>query len=102
MFPINEKFTALDVAFPANVLRFMPKYEDVRGSDAEKMYEGIVSTLFFRGGKLKLKPRKGVDEAKAMRHIKCVLGSFEPSHEHKTAAVAWLFDQWFESVELAK
>jgi hypothetical protein len=62
----------------------------------------IASKLFFEGGKLAdfgLTAKPGVDVSKAMRAIKCCLGSFDPSHEHKEAGVAYMLSQWFDRDE---
>lgn len=107
MFPINTKLTKLDLAFPANVIHMMPPYAELRTANypRKRELEALVSRWFFSGMKnLKTKPREGVDVTKALAHLKCVLSSFEPSHEHKTAAVAFLINEWFEefSGEAAK
>ena len=45
-----------------------------------------------------MKPKEGVDTKKALRHVKAVLGSWEPKHEHKEAGVAFLLNEWFDDV----
>jgi len=55
-------------------------------------YEGLPNGLEGEG----LHPRPGVDKKKALRVIKACMGSWEPSHEHKTGGVAILLDRWFE------
>lgn len=97
MFPINTELTKLDVAFPASVRHLMPKYEDIPKDYPDRAkWERLFNDWFFGGlKKLALTPREGVDETKALVHIRCVMGSYEPAHEHKTAAVAWLLSQWF-------
>lgn len=42
--------------------------------------------------------RPDVDAEKAFVHLSTILGSFEPKHEHKMAAVAWLSSLWFADV----
>ncbi len=42
--------------------------------------------------------KPGIDETDAKRHLKAVLGSFAPKHEHKEAACAYLMSLWFEDV----
>jgi hypothetical protein len=32
-------------------------------------------------------------------HLKAIMGSFQPKHEHKTAGVAYLMSLWFEAVQ---
>jgi hypothetical protein len=52
---------------------------------------------FFRGLGHYPVARDGIDRAAAMRHLATIQRSFEPKHEHKEAAVAWLASQWFTS-----
>lgn len=88
----------LDMAFPASVTRLMPPdtFERYRSGNWPKQWEPFVSQWFFRGADPKvLVPKEGVDKTSALRHIQCIMGSFEPKHEHKIAAVALLLDEWF-------
>lgn len=105
MFPINDKLTKIDVAFPANVSHLMPKWHELPEEfqrERHPMCE-IANRWFFSGLKgAKFKPRAGVDEDKALTHLRCIVGSFEPKHEHKIAAVGYLLNEWFESVEVGK
>jgi hypothetical protein len=94
----NEKISRVDVAFPARVAHLMPplplaSYK--RRAECERFamrwfYDGLNGATFV--------PRAGINQSTALRHIRCILGSYEPSHEHKIEAVAWLLDQWFEEV----
>jgi hypothetical protein len=100
----------LEMAFPADVEKLMPAWEEiprefkysfaVRGMNR---WADIASDLFFHGLKgATFTPKPGIDTTKALRHIKAILGSFAPRHEHKEAAVAYLLSEWFESVEYEK
>lgn len=105
MFPVNEKLTRLDLAFPMDVSAMMPPYDHKLDYPRRREFESLVATWFFCGLKnLKTKPRSGVNADKALAHLNCVLRSFEPKHEHKTQAVAFLINEWFEefSGEAAK
>jgi hypothetical protein len=58
----------------------------------------LVSDRFFLGLKdVKLIPKEGIDPDAAWRHVSTIIGSWEPKHEHKEAAAAWLLARWFES-----
>ena len=101
MFPIREVDDAT-LAFPAQVLDMMPAHEDIPQEfwDGDGKWGKLVSALFFTGVKtLDLKPRPGVDTMKALRHIRAILKSFQPKHEHKEAACAFLFNEWFEDAK---
>ncbi len=102
MFPINDKLTRLDMAFPASVRGMMPAWDDIPDDykRGRKPSCRVVTRWFFSGlpKGTDFVPRDGVDAGKALVHLKCILGSFEPKHEHKEAAVAYLLDQWFSEV----
>lgn len=97
----------VDVAF--GNIKHMPKYETLpadfkrhNGND----YVKAVSSWFFSGAKptpdgliidgMKFSAKPGVDRMKALAAIKAVLGSYEPKHEHKEAACAFMLSEWFE------
>lgn len=93
----------LDLAFPAQVKHLMPPYEEIpeqfRGGQSP--WTRVVQTWFYKGlSAAKLHTKPGVDGAKALRHLSCIINSFEPKHEHKMAAVAFLMSQWFEEDSL--
>lgn len=91
------------VAFPASVTHLMPAYDKVpdefkRGRNA---WVRLMTTWFYKGlVGAKFTPKAGIDKTKALRHISAVIGSFEPKHEHKEAAVAYLLSLWFDRVEI--
>lgn len=60
----------------------------------------IQSRWFFSGlpNGTEFKPKKGVNSDTAVRHLATIQRSFQPKHEHKEAAVAWLMSLWFEDV----
>jgi hypothetical protein len=97
----------IEMAFPANVLHLMPRFEDIPdefrthyGTKESAPWIKFQSDWFFRGtSKNALKPRAGVDVDAAWRHLAAIQGSFEPKHEHKVAAVAWLASRWFAEVK---
>jgi hypothetical protein len=63
-------------------------------------YQRLVSDWFFSGlSSLTVEPREGIDKEEAMMCIRAELGSWSRKHEHKTALIAWLFDQWFSDVQ---
>jgi hypothetical protein len=102
MYPIKTDISDVFMAFPASVSDMMPAMKDI----PEKYRHGhtpanvFVAKWFFTGLKNpKFYPREGVNAEAAFKHISCILGSFEPKHEHKDAAVAFLLDEWFEKYE---
>jgi hypothetical protein len=98
MLAIRET-TAADRAFgPSDLRRFMPKnipakFREFGATKWNKLFED----WFFNGlSSLELTPKAGVDKEKALAHIKVIMGSWEPKHEDKDAACAFLFSEWFE------
>jgi hypothetical protein len=97
----DATITGLDLAFPASVRHLMP---DPQTIPRDQKHEDLVERWFFSGlpKGTNFVARNGVDTSRALAHVKCILGSFEPKHEHKTAAVAFLLDQWFERIEVPR
>ena len=52
---------------------------------------------FFSGADArKLIEKDGIDRIAALDHLRVIMGSFEPKHEHKISTVAYLLSQWFD------
>lgn len=90
-------------AFPANLGTLLPAWSEIPEEFRRDRtpWNDFASRAFF-GFKQRYKistPRDGVDIQAAYRHIRTLLGSYEPKHEHKEAAVAWLLSLWFETIE---
>lgn len=99
MFPI-KKVSRIEMAFPAHVADMMPSYEECKDMH-HTPWAKTASTWFFSGINIKsAKPKEGVNQDEALAHIKCILGSWEPKHEHKEAAVAYLLREWFDEFEV--
>lgn len=87
------------MVFPAQVEHLMPLWEDIpeqyrRGhTKANQFFQAI-----FIGGaqNTQLIPKEGIDPKKAWRHLTCICRSYQPKHEHKEAAFAYLVDTWFD------
>lgn len=104
MFPIQD-IDNITLAFPANVSHLMPAYKDIPEEFKRPCgkWQDVVSAWFFCGLKnAKWTPKEGVDTNKALRHVKTIMGSFEPKHEHKEAGCAYLLSQWFDDVTYEK
>jgi hypothetical protein len=96
---------ALDIAFGVNALKYMPTWEEIpedfqREYGEAKKWVNIVDDWFFNGIKItSCVMKEGIDRNTAMRQIQIIIGSFEPRHEHKTSAVAYLMSLWFGKFE---
>ncbi|MDE1179460.1 hypothetical protein [Paraburkholderia sp.] len=90
----------LDVAF--GTVKGLPDYASIpeefkRGNTK---WNKLFSAWFYGGLKsLKIAPHEGVDKAAALKHIKALMASWEPKHEHKEAGVAYLMSKYFADVE---
>lgn len=90
----------LDLAFGGRIAKLMPTYEELRGIKIDPKWERLFSEWFFLGLKsLELTPKEGIDKSKAIRHIRAIMGSFEPKHEHKERGCAYLLSQFFEDAK---
>lgn len=85
----------LDIAFGGAAMKLLPPQSEIpKNLDA---WEDLVNEWFFKGlNAQRLKARPGIDRVAAFRHLKCIMGSYEPKHEHKVSGVAYLMAQWFE------
>ena len=57
---------------------------------------------FYSGLKEIPTAKDGINAKKAMAHLAAIQRSWEPKHEHKAAAVAYLASLWFKTPSEAK
>jgi hypothetical protein len=99
MYPVKEA-NKLDMAFgPEKISDWIPRYDEIPDEfrRGHTKWNKLFSEMFFCGlRKLNLVPNDGVDADKAWAHLRTISGSFEPKHEHKEAAFAYLASQWFK------
>lgn len=101
-----KEVSDLTLAFPANVVGdLMPPRDECEQAlramkDRGRGWVEFQRRWFFHGlpKGTQFKPRNGVDQNLALRHLAAIQGSFEPKHEHKEAAVAYLASLWFKDV----
>lgn len=96
-----------DVVFGpiGKIEEYMPKWtelpEDFRRERGDaKKWINIVDDLFFYGAKdIRCTVKDPtIEQRDIIRHISMLLSSFEPSHEHKTSAVAYLLSLWCDDI----
>ena len=97
MFPIEV--TDVLLAFPGEVTHLMPSEEEIPEEfwqDDGSWTQRLFADVFFSGvHNLTLVPKPGIQPDVAWRHIRAIMGSFQPKHEHKEAACRFLLDSWF-------
>jgi len=94
--------------FPMLIKNYMPAFEEIprdfrirMGRDPEVTKWVKFQRDWFEYGfkSLKVVPREGIPSNMAVKHLAMIQKSFEPSHEHKVAAVAYLASLWLQKVE---
>ncbi len=84
------------------VTSLIPKMKDIPEEfkgwhPHETKWGKLFNDWFFLGlNSLELTAKEGVDLEMAKKHIRAIMTSRQPGHEHKEAAVTYLLSQWFE------
>lgn len=90
------------LAFPANLGDLIPPSDHIpiQFWDSSNQWNQLASAWFMDGLKPEAKfiLEDEVDGNIAVRHISAILKSYEPKHEHKIAATAYLSSIWFKEV----
>ena len=100
-----QQVTKLDLAFPGSVSHLMPRYDEIpkEFKKDNNPWVKFVDQWFFGGANAQaLMAKKGIERHMALDHLRVIMGSFEPKHEHKISAVAYLLSQWFDFAESNK
>ena len=86
----------------ARIDNLIPKWEAIpkEFKDGNTKWNKLFHVWFYEGLEkgAEFRPKAGVDKTKALRHIRAVMSSFDPKHEHKEAAVSYMLSEWFEDV----
>lgn len=94
--------SGVDMAFgPKDVNSMMPKYSDIPDEfkSGHTKWNSFFNDMFYKVIKsYSATPKDGIDKADALRHFSAVARSFEPKHEHKEAACAYLLSLWFDDI----
>ena len=91
--------TDLELAFPTDISNLLPPYDYIleRFDPDTSPFCDLADTWFFKGlNAQQLVPKPGIVKGTALRHLKAVMGSWTPKHEHKISAVGYLLSLWFE------
>jgi hypothetical protein len=100
----NENITQADIAFgPKNLADFLPPMSSIPKEffGSGNPWNKWVSKWFFGGLKEYAVAVEGINFKQAHAHLKVILGSFEPKHEHKIAGCAYLASKWFDESTVA-
>lgn len=104
--------SGLDVVFGAGrelMEKMLPTMDEIpedfkcyggSGRGEAKQWINKVEDWFFKGiTALKVTVKENVNPDLALRHLRCIIGSFEPQHEHKTAGAAYLMSLWYHKFD---
>jgi hypothetical protein len=91
------------ITFPATVVKeyMIPRDQIPKDYPNKEFFTDLQSRWFFSGLERRElpKPKEGIDPVLALRHLQAIQGSFEPTHEHKEACVAYFLSLWFQGPE---
>lgn len=89
---------------PARWLDLAPPIDDIPPEflkHRNTRWNKIVANWFFSGMKdATFIPKPGIDAEVAYHHVLAMMRSYEPKHEHKEAACAYLLSLWFDDIKL--
>lgn len=100
-----QEITEARMAFPANVSDLLPPVEAIpdefgETGNRDNKWIALVNKWFHEGARgLNLYPHHGTDPSRAFKHLAAIMKSFEPKHEYKIAAVAFLFSLWYDGYD---
>jgi hypothetical protein len=97
-----QEVTNADLAFGGDMSKLLPEFASIPEEfrDGKTKWNKVVTDWFYRGlKKCEWKPKEGIETQKALRHLKAVMASWEPKHEHKEAGCAYLLSEFFEDVK---
>lgn len=106
MFEKPSEIDDVTMAFPCSIKYLMPEYEEIpkefRNRNSQSPYAKWVAKWFFKGLSEEEIPsaKEGIDCLMALRHLGAILRSFEPKHEHKEVAIAYLASLWLEEPKI--
>lgn len=93
----------VSLAFPANLGTLLPPMSVIPTDYPDRRSWQQFQSQWFAGtlpDDAHVHAVPGVSAETATRHLAAIQKSFEPKHEHKVAAVAWLASLWFSHVSV--
>lgn len=99
----------VELSLGVKALEIMPAWSAIPAEfKTENKFTPLFNAIAFRGAEIKsvgfVKAHVGrtdelVTYRKAMRHLNCIVRSWEPEHEHKEAAFCYLCSLWFKDIK---
>jgi len=101
---LPKEISKVEMVFGGDMEKLLPKWEDIPNEfkEGQTKWNKIQSIWFFEGlsGDTDFIEKEGIDGQTALKHLMAIQSSWEPKHEHKSAAVAFLLSEWFEDVKI--
>ncbi|QZI85733.1 hypothetical protein CPT_Summit_082 [Stenotrophomonas phage Summit] len=102
-----QKVSDVMMAFPGELGSLLPPLKDIpaeyKDPNCKLPFFQFMGDWFYSGVTVTgAVPADGIDPNEAVRHVKCIMGSYEPKHEHKMAAIGWLMSLWFKRIVYKK
>jgi hypothetical protein len=97
--PEPQRVSDETMAFPERVMHLLPPHDAIPTDYVGREYFQRLQTRWFNVGLVDAEipeVREGFNRNECLRHLSVLQRSFEPPHEHKCAAVAWLMSLWFK------
>lgn len=101
LYALPQRVDDVMLAFPAGLGALLPPLEVIPAEYPHRQEWLEFQNKWFAGAlppDSEMEPSDGVDAQIAGRHLTVLQRSYEPKHEHKMAAVAWLASRWFVRV----
>jgi hypothetical protein len=93
--------TDVEIAFGGNMEELLPPAEVIPEEfwKGETKWNKLAEAIFYgRKTNFVIHERENIDVHFAARHIRAILASFEPKHEHKMAGCAYLLSRFYADV----
>ena len=89
------------MALPGRLGDLIPPWDEIPDDfrRGKTTWNRWASRWFFNGLDSFPEANDGIDQEAVKRHLATIQRSFEPQHEHKEAAVAWLASKWLKEPE---
>jgi hypothetical protein len=95
--------TDVDIAFGGNIDNLLPPLSEIPTEFTEgwtKWNQLAEDLLFDRPLTGTISDREGIDVYVAARHIRAILKSYKPDHDHKIAGAAFLLSKFYEDISI--
>ena len=99
-----EEVRDIELAFGGDMKKLLPPMEEIpeEFKKGKHKFCDIIGKWFFQGlpKTTEFIPKEGIDPMQAINHIRAIMASFEPQHQHKEAGCSFLLSEWFVDISL--